>query len=64
MKPKTDKEIEQWNAGARQADSTWWQADTSGGWELVGGRYVDEGSAYLNSHALQARSKRDKDNPL
>lgn len=25
MKPQTQAEIDQWNEGARQADSSWWQ---------------------------------------
>lgn len=24
-KPRTQAEIDEWNAGARQADETWWQ---------------------------------------
>jgi hypothetical protein len=25
MKPRTQEELDQWNAGARAADATWWQ---------------------------------------
>jgi hypothetical protein len=25
MKPRTQEELDQWNAGARRADATWWQ---------------------------------------